>query len=331
MACLLCLSNVNAQTLKTYSGKFLGGQATYTYRDNPEGGRIYEGKFTFTRGNLHVEGNYKNDKKDGLWIYTNNVETLKANYVNGVRDGSYVYHSNAENHIPETNASLTLKDNRIVGTVNASGNVDWSLGKLTGYCNEDGYADGLWVFDTTPYGGNIITRCTYKNGYIIKYTDEDVTTGDVTNNRGEGIAANVHTLVRRDALEVIDRGMVTSTPRSVTRAGTPQTEEKANEVLSTAEVAPQYPGGSAAMFKYISDNMQYPSQAEQNGVQGRVMVQFVVRKDGTITDVTVIRGVSEELDAEAVRLVKSMPKWIPGKQGGQVVNVSYTLPVMFRL
>jgi protein TonB len=84
-------------------------------------------------------------------------------------------------------------------------------------------------------------------------------------------------------------------------------------------------------MQYLSSNIKYPVVAEENGVQGRVVCTFVVERDGSITDVRVIRSVDPSLDKEAVRVVKSMPKWIPGKQNGSAVRVKYTVPVTFRL
>ncbi|MBP3408503.1 MAG: TonB family protein [Bacteroidaceae bacterium] len=109
----------------------------------------------------------------------------------------------------------------------------------------------------------------------------------------------------------------------------PDGDEK---VYQVCENAPTFPGGTHAMYKYLADNIKYPDEAKAAGKQGRVMVQFVVRKDGSISDVTVVRSVGDlSLDKEAVRAVSSMPKWNPGTQGGKPVNVQYTIPVQFKL
>ena len=109
----------------------------------------------------------------------------------------------------------------------------------------------------------------------------------------------------------------------------PKEEEK--KVFDVVEQMPSFPGGNAALMNYLSQNIKYPVIAEENGIQGRVIVQFVVGKDGHISDVRVAKSVDPSLDKEAVRVVKGMPKWIPGKQNGQAVTVRYTLPVTFRL
>ena len=101
--------------------------------------------------------------------------------------------------------------------------------------------------------------------------------------------------------------------------------------FEVVEQMPEYPGGMAAALEYIQKNMRYPETAKKNGTQGRVTVQFIIDKGGNVTDPKVIRAVDKDLDAEAIRLIGTMPKWKPGMQKGQAVAVKYTLPVMFRL
>lgn len=103
------------------------------------------------------------------------------------------------------------------------------------------------------------------------------------------------------------------------------------KVFTVVEQMPMYPGGDAALMGYLRDNIKYPTVAAENGVQGRVVVGFVVERDGSITDVNILRGVDPSLDREAMRVVKSMPRWNPGKQNGSAVRVKYQVPVSFRL
>ena len=107
--------------------------------------------------------------------------------------------------------------------------------------------------------------------------------------------------------------------------------KKNDIVFDVVEVMPQFPGGLAAMLKYIRENIKYPEQAMKKGIQGRVTVSFIIEKDGSISDVKPVRSVHPLLDKEAVRMVKSMPKWSPGKNNGKPVRVRYNLPVMFKL
>ena len=108
-------------------------------------------------------------------------------------------------------------------------------------------------------------------------------------------------------------------------------KEEETKVFDVVEQMPSFPGGPSALMQYLSSNIKYPVVAEENGVQGRVVCTFVVERDGSITDVRVIKSVDPSLDKEAVRVVKSMPKWIPGKKNGSAVRVKYTVPVTFRL
>ena len=109
----------------------------------------------------------------------------------------------------------------------------------------------------------------------------------------------------------------------------PKVEE--TKVFDVVEEMPQFPGGQAALLEYLSKNIKYPVVAEENGIQGKVIVTFVVERDGSISDVKVVKSVDPSLDKEASRVVKSMPKWQPGKQNGSAVRVKYTVPVQFKL
>ena len=111
----------------------------------------------------------------------------------------------------------------------------------------------------------------------------------------------------------------------------PKQEEVTEEIFVVVENQPEFPGGNTAMMKFLSDNIKYPVIAQENSIQGRVICNFVVERDGSITDVQVVRGVDPSLDREAVRVIQQMPRWKPGKQRGQAVRVRFTLPVVFRL
>ena len=114
-------------------------------------------------------------------------------------------------------------------------------------------------------------------------------------------------------------------------------QEKENAAINEdmiyrdVEEMPSFPEGQGGVFGYISKNIRYPVVAEENGIQGRVLVSFIIEKDGSLTDFVIEKSVDPSLDKEAIRLVRSMPKWNPGKKDGQYVNVKYTLPITFRL
>ena len=107
--------------------------------------------------------------------------------------------------------------------------------------------------------------------------------------------------------------------------------KKNDMVFDVVEVMPQFPGGQTAMLQYMMKNIKYPKQAMKEGIQGRVTVSFIVEKDGRVSNVRLLRSVQPLLDKEAIRVVKSMPKWSPGKQKGKPVRVRFNLPVMFKL
>lgn len=118
-------------------------------------------------------------------------------------------------------------------------------------------------------------------------------------------------------------------PKQATEAKQPEATD--DKIFQVVEDQPEFPGGMEALMKHLSKEIKYPKEAQDKGTQGRVIVQFVVRKDGSITDAKVMKPVDPLLDAEALRVVSEMPNWTPGKQRGKAVNVRFTLPVTFRL
>lgn len=108
-------------------------------------------------------------------------------------------------------------------------------------------------------------------------------------------------------------------------------EKEEEKPFVSVEQMPAFPGGNEELMRFISSNLRYPTIAAENGIEGRVIIRFVVGRDGAVSDVQVARGLDASCDREAVRVVKSMPKWIPGKQNGRAVPVYYTLPILFKL
>ncbi|MDL2208069.1 energy transducer TonB [Parabacteroides sp. OttesenSCG-928-O15] len=108
-------------------------------------------------------------------------------------------------------------------------------------------------------------------------------------------------------------------------------EESDDQIFTVVETYPSFPGGEVALLKYLNSNIKYPVIAQENGIQGRVTISFVVNKDGSIVDAVIMRGQDPSLDKEALRVVNSMPKWSPGEQRGKPVRTRFTLPVTFRL
>lgn len=128
-----------------------------------------------------------------------------------------------------------------------------------------------------------------------------------------------------DQFRIVQEQVVVKEPEPVIRPHEPE------KIFLVVEQPAEFTGGQAAMMKWISEHIQYPAVAKENGVSGRVVVKFVVEKDGSITNQTVVKGVDKDLDKEALRLIKSMPNWKPGKNNGNPVRSYYNLPVTFRL
>ena len=108
-------------------------------------------------------------------------------------------------------------------------------------------------------------------------------------------------------------------------------EPEEQQIFQVVEEMPEFPGGMGECLEFVGQNMKYPTISREDGVQGKVIVQFVVNKDGSIVDPVVVRSVDPYLDKEALRVIKTMPKWKPGKQRGKAVRVKYTVPVTFKL
>lgn len=112
----------------------------------------------------------------------------------------------------------------------------------------------------------------------------------------------------------------------------PKTEEKEDDMpVWITDEMPEFPGGMASLLKFINSSVKYPVIAQENGIQGKVIITFVIDKEGEVTNVKVFRGIDSSLDAEAMRVVKNLPKWKPGKQNGRPVKVNYNVPINFVL
>ncbi|MBR5726068.1 MAG: energy transducer TonB [Muribaculaceae bacterium] len=130
---------------------------------------------------------------------------------------------------------------------------------------------------------------------------------------------------------IIQAGQRNATKYGIMIPPTNVVKEKADIIFHSVEQMPQFPGGEAALMKYVQSHINYPREAAVNKIQGRVIVQFVIDEIGKVGEVKVVRSVDKDLDKEAIRVVKSLPKFTPGRQNGKAVSVWYTLPVSFQL
>lgn len=128
-----------------------------------------------------------------------------------------------------------------------------------------------------------------------------------------------------------DEGVVMKLDEKIKEPEPVKADPVENKVFDVVEQQPSFPGGPAALNSWLRENIKYPVVAAENGVEGRVTVQFVVERDGSVSGAHVVKSVDPSLDKEALRVVSRMPKWIPGKQNGQSVRVKFFVPVTFRL
>ena len=163
--------------------------------------------------------------------------------------------------------------------------------------------DGKFVLDN-PVVGSLVTFTVVNYSKGIRITKDMVAKGDVVK-----VAFGANRSEKEES------------------EGTPDP----NKAYDMVDEMPQFPGGPSALFEFLSKNIQYPKEAEDANLQGRVIVSFVVEKDGSVSNAKVVRPIDPLLDAEALRVVNSMPKWIPGKQNGEAFRVKYTIPVTFRV
>lgn len=158
--------------------------------------------------------------------------------------------------------------------------------------------------------------------------DEEVNDDDLLKSQDElketDVAISTADIVGTDEVngqDIADLQVIAEEPK----------KEDDNKIYENVEQPPSFPGGEEAMYKYLKENLNYPTIAQESGIKGRVYVRFAVMKDGSISNIKVTRPVDPSLDQEAIRLVKSMPKWSPGKQNGNPVNVYFSIPVVFLL
>ena len=182
-------------------------------------------------------------------------------------------------------------------------------------------------------GLSIMQQHAYTVSRLSCYNIESITLDGTTFKLGDVRTANTLKAMFADAEKATgDTGKYHYTEPSAqaTPAASPQPSESEADTGDTYE-PPSFPGGSAAMMQFIAQNLRYPKAAQEAGVQGRVMLQFTVGQDGTLSDIKVLRSISAEIDAEAVRVVRSMPRWTPAKANGKPISARYMVPVAFRL
>ena len=385
------------QTLKTYSGLYKNGKATYTYYEDENGERVKHGKFTYNKvdkgigvgGGMNISyattisasGNYKNGVKDGTWTYKNKTAgggitfadfSAVINYADGRMEGT----------LNNAGTIFQMRNNRITGQVKKvtkTRNEDWTL---TGQFDEEGFPDGTWTKNYKSYGNLYEDTEKYVHGLLVAKQTKNESTGEITRyefndvNPQEYLVAynpdkdstivgklicqeKIYSKQGENNYSYLEDGLMpeifgveirTIVEKIKEESGFGSEQEKyegipfkeivvigkieapnEGEVFDLVEQMPKFPGGDTKLMEYLSTHVQYPEDAQKDGIQGRVFVSFVVNRDGSISDAQVTRSVDPSLDNEALKVINNMPRWIPGQQGGKNVRTRYTLPIAFRL
>ena len=145
------------------------------------------------------------------------------------------------------------------------------------------------------------------------------------------MVSNIESVAREIGEQIPEVAEVQQKAEAKASDATAPADTTKNVVYDVTETMPQFPGGQGVMMKYLAANIKYPASAVKAKKQGRVIIAFVIQKDGSVTNARIVKSVDPELDAEALRIVKAMPNWTPGTQDGKPVNVNYTIPVVFSL
>ena len=419
---LLAAQWTPAQELKTYSGLYYGGQATYTYYENGNGERVKHGQFTFDdgssthytinytngvkhgafkykNGNDKVSGQYKNDLKDGEWTYEtetndgnyykndliylttadsvdNYYDTYIINYSNGIMDGTITCTRN------DKTEKLQMSNGRIVGEYHISYNDH----DLTGQFDDEGFPDGTWTDSYVSYMGNNETKTrTYVHGLLLSEVTRNESTGEIDKEETQfqtptGEVKNKYFLTVYDPernLSIVngmeysleeENGSITTfcpleeylynivndiearTTRNKTYMsgqekwdGIPiktitmcydrydKAKDK-DEVYGHVDQMPTFQGGHQTLTEFISRELRYPVEASIKGIEGMVVVQFIVETDGSVGDVQVNRSPDPSLSEEAIRVIKcTSGKWKPGMASGRPVRIWISFPIRFKL
>lgn len=334
---LFCCTSITAQTLKTYTGPYPDGRnpnwrgkATYSYREDELGQRIYEGPCTYSSkygmGLATAKGQFKNDEKDGRWVYVSTggyTRTIIANYKNGLYDGAYSY----EEKDPKTgrinrSVKATFRNDGLVGSlVYMNGSDTFVKGQYDDKCRKQ----GKWEHQ---YRGEVKYTYLFTDDVCTKGIKMNLQTGDVS-EASFSVVEEYWGFQRHDNLEnIIHRSRyhgwgLGGDGRKVLAMKPLDANDKDEEFNSMS--------ADQAMLLYLKKNIQYPKEAEENGIQGRVTLLVAVDTDGSIKSIDVEKGVEPSLDAEAKRVVGSMPKWILSELSHKAVEGKTQIPVVFRL
>lgn len=351
--------------MKTYRGAF----GMYSYYLNSKEERVWHGECIYSEGRNIAKGRFVNGKKDGRWVFNEPIDgvcqIVTIDFSKGRIDGSY---KDSKHTLAFLNGRLvgTVMINGVSCMFDNDGFPDgtWTY-SFTDENNipftiTNEFKHGVWISGILTDESTGVKR-THKPEYCVSaelffanYNSETNTAviRGKTYKLKRGLKWNsTYRMSENTPLPSMLNDIVkhsffnggeylfTGVPRSeIIAVGSKQVSQTTqtntnddNKVYDEVDTPPSFQGGEAALLTYLRDNVTYPKVAADNGIEGRVVVQFVVGKDGTISNVVVARSADASLDKEAVRVMRNMPKWIPGQNKGVAVNVKYTCPVTFRL
>ena len=307
---------------------------TYTVRVAKDMYKMKEQSFTVTDGQttnvtLDMFANFVNvtiNTDSQSDIYVDEEYKGKGKWTGRLSDGAHIFEARKSNHKTSVKSlELVLGETKTI-TLDAptpiNGNIDVDSSPMGATI----YIDGKNYGETPNYISDILIGehelkltkqgCTEIKKTITIKEDETLTINEKLQISNEVTSAKQNA----DKIVVKDEGISSENGKVFE-----------GEIFKVVEEMPQFPGGAAKMMEFIQKNIQYPMTAQENGIQGRVFVNFVIEPDGSITNVTAMRGIGGGCDEEAIRIVQSMPNWKPGKQRGVAVRSSYIVPIIFKL
>lgn len=328
MACAAAAAQPKAsQTVPGVSG-YGKGFAKRTL--NEKGECVYESYFRSVSSSRQLEGHRKNGRKDGKWTYRTDDTQVEANYKEGVRHGRYTYRYTPKDTQRAVRASLEFNGDWFLGRMYIHDSIQPpSVGALLGKTDAQGRADNQWKLIAKHGGEEKAYYVTYSHGKLIRSSVDDRPT-DSTDCWIAGLAHLVSFMQQEQ--ELFGRDTVPTEAQkehNLHPTCASDTVAASEKVYDFVKVMPEFPGGEEALRKYLKEQVEACAgeQYHPGFYEERVIVQFVVRKDGSITNIRVAKSLDPYFDRESIRIVKAMPKWKPGRKDGKPVNVRFFVPI----
>jgi TonB family protein len=298
------------------------------YKEKPFSGEILK---YYDNGQLCYEVNYKKGKLDGVWkkYYKDGGLECKGIYKDNELDGYWEsYYSN-----DQLSVQKNYKNGKLDGPYKSY--FDYGFLKVVGNYTK-GIKDGVWEY----YNGDALNEDSNKNSFLtvdyylaqLPCDNQEHTLlkiGIYKDGKKDGIWKYYNQSGLLDSRIIYNEDSILKEEYFIVKGDKILIDE--NKIFDVVEEIPEFKGGIDKLYEYLNKNISYPKMAKEKGIQGRVFVQFVVWRDGSIGNIKIVRGAHETLDNEAIRVVKNMPKWDPGRLRGKAVNVRFILPIKFKI